>query len=121
MVEPCHVGPDALGRLLVVPAGAGGVVGEAGTETAAAGEADAEVGELLAPAARVAAQFRRGQAEAVVPFGRAARERGRGLSRPPSAKNPVTAAASGSSRSGTAAPNGAFQNASPAGTADTPT
>jgi DNA-binding GntR family transcriptional regulator len=41
--------------------------------------------------------------------------------RPPSAKKPATAGASASSRSGTAAPNGAFQNASPAGRDATPT
>ncbi len=39
----------------------------------------------------------------------------------PSAKYPVIAAAFANSRSGKAAPKGAFQNVSPAGTGDTPT
>src|SRR5580704_15462417 len=77
--ESCHVMPDSFEGLLVVLAGAGYVAEDAGIEPAVAGERHAEVHELLAPVAGVAAQLGRGQAEAAVPFDREGQASGRRL------------------------------------------
>ena len=53
--ESCHVMPDPFECLLVVLAGAGCVAEDAGIEAAVAGEWYAEVDELLASVAGVAA------------------------------------------------------------------